>query len=110
MWSFGNIKIMGIEVALTALLGSGVIEKGILVWMIIQFNQQANAISEIKNKVSFLAESHEKDIVQIKIELATLQKDVEIMNDRFRDVRAYLGMKRQQDTKPRNTEPSNPKQ
>jgi hypothetical protein len=101
---------MGIESALLALLGSGVIEKGILVWIILQFNSQASTIGEIKNKVNFLTESHEKDIVQIKIELATLQKDVDLMNDKFRDLRTYLGMKRTKNLEAKNSEQSTPKQ
>lgn len=100
---------MGIEAALVALLGSGVIEKGILIWMILQFQSQAITISEIKDKLEDLSEIRKNDVAQIKIELIEFKREINEMKNRFKEVRGYLGMRRLSDKPPNDNKEPNQK-
>jgi len=70
---------MGIEIVLTELLGSGVIEKGILVWMIIKLNEQTSMNLHTKSKLNEISRISEQ-CEDLRAELSLLSKEVNEIN------------------------------
>jgi len=96
---------MGLEAALTALLGSGVVEKGLLVWMILQLNGQGSNISENKSKLSEI--SYKIQTVEaIRLELLVLKQELDQIKDKCGKRReCFLESEKQKNLESKNSEP-----